>query len=231
MSKGRRLHHLLAAAPALSRALLERRLRGRQPGNRHTQRRARDVVQADLVEELDGVGVAAVLAAYTQADVGTGLPTHLASELHQLPHALTVKLLKGVTGKDAPFDILRKKLGLGVVSGEAEGHLCQLGDRAHQRHHYVRLGDFPLAGGVHGRLEDCSGLHGGDVGMDDAEPAAAQAEHGIRLRQAFHPAPHIAWGDVELSGQLVAQMVQRGALVGQELVQRGVQQADGDRQP
>ena len=44
-------------------AALERRPAGLQPGDRHPERRAGDVVQADLVEEVHRVGVAAVLAA------------------------------------------------------------------------------------------------------------------------------------------------------------------------
>src|SRR5260221_8584791 len=45
------------------RALAERRLRGREPGDRHPERRARDVVEADLVTERDRARVAAMLAA------------------------------------------------------------------------------------------------------------------------------------------------------------------------
>src|SRR4051794_30425922 len=42
---------------------------GLEPGHRHPERRARDVVQAHLVEEVHRVGVAAVLAADAQLQV------------------------------------------------------------------------------------------------------------------------------------------------------------------
>ena len=52
--------HLRVAAPS---GLQERRPAGFQPGDRHPERRAGHVVEADLVEEVDGLRVTAVLAA------------------------------------------------------------------------------------------------------------------------------------------------------------------------
>ena len=45
----------------------------RQPGDRHPERRAGYVVEADLVAELDRDGLAAVLAADAELDAGPGL--------------------------------------------------------------------------------------------------------------------------------------------------------------
>ena len=50
-------------------------LGGSQTGDRHAVGGAGHVVQANLVAELHGGGVAAVLAADTQVDVGAGLRT------------------------------------------------------------------------------------------------------------------------------------------------------------
>ena len=54
---------------------LDRSLGGGEACNGHTEGRAADVVQTDVVAELHARGIAAVLTADAQAQVGTGL-TH-----------------------------------------------------------------------------------------------------------------------------------------------------------
>src|SRR5205823_2504526 len=56
----------------VSRRRCERRLRRRDPGDRHAVRRAAHVVETGELEERDRVRVAAVLAADAQLEVGLG---------------------------------------------------------------------------------------------------------------------------------------------------------------
>src|SRR5262249_49629622 len=74
--------------PRLRRALggarvLDLRLRGRQPRDRHHQRRAGHVRHADAVAELDGRWLSAVLAADPDLEAGARLPPALDSDLDQ----------------------------------------------------------------------------------------------------------------------------------------------------
>ena len=75
-------------------------------------------------------------------------------------------------------------------------------------------------------LEDGAGLHLVDLGEQDAQPAAAQAEHRVALLEVGEAAPDHA--DVDPGGR--GDRGQLVALVRQELVQRRVEQADGYRQ-
>ena len=81
-----------------------------------------------------------------------------------------------------------------------------------------------------GGLKNGPGLHGGDLGVDDPQPAAAVAQHGVHFFQLFHPADDGFLRDAEAFGELIGQA---GLLVqvvfGEELVQRRVEQADRDR--
>ena len=57
--------------------VLDSSLRGGEAGDGDTERAAGDIVQADLVAELDGRGIAAVLTADAEVDVRVGLAAHL----------------------------------------------------------------------------------------------------------------------------------------------------------
>ena len=82
----------------------------------------------------------------------------------------------------------------------------------------------PLAG----RLHQGAHLHGVEPGLDHAETHAAGAEHRVGLlpRQCGVVEPALLGAEAD-GGVLDRHLL--GA--GQELVQRGVEQADGDRQP
>ena len=64
---------------------------GLEPGDRHPERRAGDVVEPDVVEEVDGRRVAAVLAADAEVQVGVGGPAVLGRGPHQRADALGVQ--------------------------------------------------------------------------------------------------------------------------------------------
>ena len=75
--------------PALSAvSALQGRPGRRQPGDRDAERRARHVVQADLVEELDRGGVTAVLPAHPGLQGGLGGAALLDADGDQLAHAV-----------------------------------------------------------------------------------------------------------------------------------------------
>eukprot|EP00955_Chlamydomonas_euryale_P078192 363104-Chlamydomonas_euryale.AAC.2 len=67
-----------------------------QASNRHAQRRARHVVQAHLFKEGDGCGVAPVLAADAQLNVGASLAAALDRQPHHLSHAVNIDRIKRV---------------------------------------------------------------------------------------------------------------------------------------
>ena len=71
-------------------------LRSGQTCNGHTEGRAADVVQTDVVAELHARGIAAVLTADAQAQVGTGLTAIVGSHLHQLAHADLIQVLERI---------------------------------------------------------------------------------------------------------------------------------------
>ncbi len=108
----------------------------------------------------------------------------------------------------------------------------QLLDGAHQRDHdlgaRVALGVDPLGRG----LGDRPHLHGEQAGDDQAQAHAAQAQHRVLLVQLVHG---LQQAQVVLVGVLagLGERDAHGQLgdVRQELVQRRVQQPDGDRQP
>ena len=95
--------------------------------------------------ELDRRGVAAVLAADAQAQVGTGGAAVGGSHLDQLAHADLIQVLERIALVDLVVVVSAQELG-GVVTAEAEGHLGQVvGAEAEE---LGLLGD--LAGGQSG---------------------------------------------------------------------------------
>ena len=110
---------------------------------------------------------------------------------------------------------------LALLGGDADGQLAQpaqLLAEAHERMHDLdeRRVPAPLPYGDRGP-HDRAHLHLVDLGKEEAEPAGAEAEHGVRLVQSADPLAHA----------LVLLLLERG----QELVQRPVEQADRHGQP
>ena len=75
-------------------------------------------------------------------------------------------------------------------------------------------------------LEDRAGLHLVDLRVGDAEPHAAMAEHRVELVQLV--GARLDLGDVD--AEILGDHLHVGLGLGQELVQRRIEQADGDRQ-
>ena len=122
-------------------ALLEGSAAGLEPRDRDAERRAGDVVEADLVEEVHAVGVAAVLAADADLQVRLGGPALLDGDAHQPADAVAVDRLERADPEDAELEVAREERRLDVVAAEALAHLREvvraegeevggLGDRA-----------------------------------------------------------------------------------------------------
>src|SRR5262249_51388645 len=73
------------------RLLAQRRLGGGEARDRHPERRARYIIQPDLVAERDRGGVAAMLAADAELEVLPHLASALGGDAHQLAHAFAVE--------------------------------------------------------------------------------------------------------------------------------------------
>src|SRR5262245_14667621 len=72
------------------RGLAEGGLRGGEARERHAERRARDVIERELVAERHGGRIAAVLAADPDLELRPCLAAPLDADAHQLAHALAV---------------------------------------------------------------------------------------------------------------------------------------------
>ncbi|GIL64929.1 hypothetical protein Vafri_18771, partial [Volvox africanus] len=99
-----------------------------------------------------------------------------------------------------------------------------------QWHHDVRVHMHARLHDRRGRLEDGLGLHVGDLGVHYAQAAAAQTHHRVDLPQAIQTALHALNTRVQLRSELLAQRIHGGTLLRQELVKRGIQETNGDRQ-
>ena len=93
--------------------------------DRHTKGRAGDVVKADLVAELDGGRIAAVLTADAAVEFGTGASAELDRHLHQLADADGVEAGEGIGLVDLVLIVCGKELAC-VVAREAERHLGEV---------------------------------------------------------------------------------------------------------
>src|ERR1700754_2599032 len=113
------LEVLEAVVPAVA-GMDDRRLGGGDPRNRHPERRARHVVQPGLVEELDRLRGAAVLAADAELEPRGGLAADPGPQAHQPADPGLVDRLERAAVDDLALQIDRDELRLGVVAGEAE---------------------------------------------------------------------------------------------------------------
>src|SRR6266550_6771618 len=101
-------------------AFSDRGLRRRQPRYRDAERAARDVVEAELVAQVDGVRVSPMLAADPDLEVLARLASFLDRDLHQTSHTGHVNRLERVARKDLLFEVADDESPLGVVARETE---------------------------------------------------------------------------------------------------------------
>src|SRR5690349_20048766 len=97
-----------------------------QPGDRHSERRARDVVETDMVEEVHRLWVAPVFTAHTDFEIGPGLAALLGGDLYEAADALGVERLERAYPENAEVDVAAEERALDVVAGEAPAHLREV---------------------------------------------------------------------------------------------------------
>src|SRR5882757_9260654 len=105
--------------------LAERGLRGGETRDRHPIGRARDVVEADLVAERDGGGIAAMLAADAHLQIGPRLASARDADLDELADAVAIDRDEGIDLENALGDVGAEKTR-GVVAADAVGGLRQV---------------------------------------------------------------------------------------------------------
>src|SRR5262249_40039182 len=102
--------------------LPQSRLRRRQPGDWHSERRAAHVIQPDLVAEFDAVGVAAVFAADADFEVGVRRAASFDTQFHQAADAVEVDGLKRVARHKVVFQVDADEAAV-VVAAHAKSSL------------------------------------------------------------------------------------------------------------
>src|SRR6185437_8248432 len=93
----------------------ERGLRRGQARDGHAEWRARDVVEARVVAETDGPGLAAMLAADAGLESGFSSTSLAHREPNELTHAHRVQHLERILGQDTLVDVKRQE-SPGVVA-------------------------------------------------------------------------------------------------------------------
>src|SRR5690349_20835114 len=97
-----------------------RRLRRRQPRNRNAVRGTRNVVHAHAIAELDRSGIAAMLAANPDFQVGSRLASQLDAHLDQLAHAFLIDGGKWIRLENLERFVLTRELRV-IVARKPHG--------------------------------------------------------------------------------------------------------------
>ena len=103
-------------------ALFNSCLSCRKACDRHAVRRAGHIRKPDLVAELDGRRIAAMLAADTAVHFGTNTSSLVNCHFHELSYTRRIKSCERIALVNLVRVVAGKELA-GVVAGEAEGHL------------------------------------------------------------------------------------------------------------
>src|SRR3954469_21061503 len=140
MNSGTGARTIQSGSGLACRILAERGLRRRQPCDRHAERRARDIVERELVAEAPRGRTPAVLAANADLELGARLATAFDPDAHKLAHALAVDGDEGIKRNNSARHVEAEKArrvitadpvsGLGQVVGAKGKELGALGDIA-----------------------------------------------------------------------------------------------------
>ena len=97
-----------------------------EPGDGDPERGAGDVVEADFVEEVDRLWVAAVFATHAELETGTRGPASFGTDSYQFADTITIDRLERRDAEDALLQISREESGLHVVAGETPRRLGEI---------------------------------------------------------------------------------------------------------
>lgn len=137
----------------LKELVLDGSLRRCDAGDGHAVGGAGYVVHAELGAELHGGGLAAVLAADADLEVGAGGTAFLDAHLNELADAFLVEHFEGIGLDDAVLLVELEELG-SVVTREAEGHLGEVVGA--EREEFGYFGDLVGGEGCAGNLDHCA---------------------------------------------------------------------------
>src|SRR5262245_52221862 len=107
------------------RVLPQPRLRRGEPCNRHAERRARHIFEAEQMAERDRRRIAAVLAADSDLEFGARLAPTLDADTHQFADALAVDRHERIGLQDAARGVGTKE-ACGIVTADTEAGLRQV---------------------------------------------------------------------------------------------------------
>ena len=131
----------------------------------------------------------------------------------------------------------RRALLLEDLLGDAADDVAlvlHLLDAAGQRNHDLRIHVDALLLDIDGGLQNGARLHLGDLRIGDSQAAAAMAEHGVDFVQLFHACSSVrssfSFGDLGLGDLELGDFDHQVFALGQELVQRRIERADGNRE-
>ena len=122
------------------------------------------------------------------------------------------------------------------------GEFVQVG---YERDHHLHACIDPVVHAPRRRLEECAGLHPRELGQEHREADSAGSEHRVRLEQVLGPGEEVLFradlleGVVDLpqGGQVLEldlelrEFPQQLLMVGKELVERRIEEADHHGQP
>src|SRR6476660_5612658 len=103
------------------RILAERGLRRRQPCDRHAERRARDIIERELVAEGHRGWIATVLAANADLELGARLATAFDPDAHKLAHALAVDGDEGIKRNNSARHVEAEKARRVITADPVSG--------------------------------------------------------------------------------------------------------------
>ena len=138
-------------------------------------------------------------------------------------------------GSDEVFDAVLL-LGENLFGDAADdvGLILHLLEGGGERNHDLRHDGVALLLGLESGLDDGTHLHLGDLRVGDSETAATQAKHGVLLMQFFDAsedgAKLLEFGRAGLGEFQLLDLDEKIFTLGQELVQRRIEGADGDRE-
>ena len=196
-----------------------------------------ELAYADLVEDFEGIGLDDAVFLVEFEELGSIVTREAEGHLGEVVGAEGEEVGYGgnlVGGERCTryFDHGAYEVGQALAllfedfGGGGVDDVCLVLDffeRSYQRYH--NLGVYIDAASAYGEgcLDDGACLHLGDFGVGDTKTATAVSEHGVEFFERIN----FGFDFFECDAHFVGQFFLGDGLVGYELVQRGVEQADG----